>query len=198
MKRWQGGVSMIEVLVSLVIICIGVLGMVALQTRSVALSQDSVQRSNAMVLANDLLELMRSNRDQVVASDKVKIDGAYIKQPGTNFRTKALDAGKTCLTRDRSAGGETVAGQDLGCWLNQVKALLPVTDALIASSFAVCPASGVPKLPSSDPAGNTTPLGACETNAVAPVMVVVAWQDVSNDSLNCPKGVCYYALRSEL
>jgi len=29
-------------------------------------------------------------------------------------------------------------------------------------------------------------------------MVVVAWQDVSNDSLNCPKGVCYYALRSEL
>ncbi len=76
---------MIEVLVSLVIICIGVLGMVALQTRSVALSQDSVQRSNAMVLANELLELMRSNRDQVVASDKVKIDGAYIKQPGTNF-----------------------------------------------------------------------------------------------------------------
>lgn len=189
---------MIEVLVSLVIICIGVLGMVALQTRSVALSQDSVQRSNAMVLANDLLELMRSNRDQVLASDKVKPDGRYVKQPGSNFRVQALDAGKTCLTRDRSAGGETVAGQDLGCWLSQVKALLPVTDALINNSFAVCPASGVPPLPASDTSGNTTPLSACETTARATLMVVIAWQDVSNDSLNCPKGVCYYALRSEL
>ena len=189
---------MIEVLVSLVIICIGVLGMVALQTRSVALSQDSVQRSNAMVLANDLLELMRSNRDQVLASDKVKVDGTYIKQPGGAFRTEALDAGKTCLTRDRSAGGETVAGQDLGCWLSQVKALLPVTDALIASSFAVCPAASIPKLPSSDISGNTTPLGACEINARATLMVVIAWQDVSKDSLNCPNGTCYYALRSEL
>ncbi|WP_459478377.1 type IV pilus modification protein PilV [Pseudomonas sp. No.117] len=198
MKRQQDGFSMIEVLVSLVIICIGVLGMVALQTRSVALSQDSVQRSNAMVLANDLLELMRSNRDQVLASDKVKTDGAYAKQPGGTFRTKALDAGKTCLTRDRSAGGETVAGQDLGCWLNQVKALLPVTDALITSSFAVCPAAGIPALPASDASGNTTPLAKCETTARAMVMVVVAWQDASNDPLNCPKGVCYYALRSEL
>jgi len=198
MKHREGGFSMIEVLVSLVIICLGILGMVALQTRSVALSQDSIQRSNAMVLANDLLELMRSNRDQVVASEKVKVDGAYVKQPGSNFRTKALDAGKTCLNRDRSAGGETVAGQDLGCWLNQVKALLPVTDALIASSFAVCPASGVPQLPSSDTTGNTTPLSACEVTARATVMVVVAWQDVSKDSLNCPNGVCYYALRSEL
>ncbi|MDK8263869.1 type IV pilus modification protein PilV [Pseudomonas oryzihabitans] len=197
MKRRKGGFSMIEVLVSLVIICIGVLGMVALQTRSVALSQDSVQRSNAMVLANELLELMRSNRDQVMASDKVKIDGAYIKQPGTNFRTKALDAGKTCLTRDRSAGGETVAGQDLGCWLNQAKALLPVTDALIASSFAVCPASKVPLLPAS-PTDPGIPLTVCENTARATVMVVIAWQDVSNDQLNCPAGICYYALRSEL
>ena len=29
-------------------------------------------------------------------------------------------------------------------------------------------------------------------------MVVIAWQDASNDPVNCPKGVCYYALRSEL
>jgi len=198
MRRGQRAFSMIEVLVSLVIICLGVLGMVALQTRSVALSQDSVQRSNAMVLANDLLELMRSNRDQVLASDKVKPDGAYAKQPGGNFRTKALDAGKTCLTRDRSAGGEAVAGQDLGCWLGQVKALLPVTDALITSSFAVCPASSVPPLPSSDASGSTTPLQACQNTAVATVMVVIAWQDASNDALNCPKGICYYALRTEL
>ncbi|WP_295515446.1 type IV pilus modification protein PilV [uncultured Pseudomonas sp.] len=198
MRRGQRAFSMIEVLVSLVIICLGVLGMVALQTRSVALSQDSIQRSNAMVLANDLLELMRSNRDQVLASDKVKPDGVYAKQAGGTFRTKALDAGKTCLTRDRSAGGETVAGQDLGCWLAQVKVLLPVTDALITSSFAVCPASGVPPLPASDTSGSTTPLNACETTARAAVMVVIAWQDVSKDAVNCPKGVCYYALRSEL
>jgi len=198
MRSRQSAFSMIEVLVSLVIICIGVLGMVALQTRSVALSQDSVQRSNAMVLANDLLELMRSNRDQVLASDKVKPDGRYVKQPGSSFQVQALDAGKTCLTRDRSAGGDTVAGQDLGCWGNQVKGLLPVTGALINNNFAVCPAAGVPPLPASDTSGNTTPLSACETTARATLMVVIAWQDVSNDSLNCPKGVCYYALRSEL
>ncbi|SEP42964.1 type IV pilus modification protein PilV [Pseudomonas sp. Snoq117.2] len=57
----QRGFSLIEVLVSLIVICIGVLGMVALQSRSLVQTQDSVLRNNAIMLAGDLIEMMRSN-----------------------------------------------------------------------------------------------------------------------------------------
>ena len=51
---------MIEVLVTLVLISIGVLGMVALQARTIQYTQDAVQRNTAAMLANDLVELMRA------------------------------------------------------------------------------------------------------------------------------------------
>lgn len=198
MAAWQRGFSMIEVLVSLLIICLGVLGMVALQTRSIALSQDSIQRTNAMVLASDLIELMRSNPQVALANGTFKLDGRYAKQPGNAFRPLALDTSEDCLSRQRGAGGDAVAGKDIGCWLVQVKALLPVTDQLITQAFAVCPAAQPPVTPANATSGTITPLAVCENNARATVMVVLAWQDAGNDSLNCPQGICYYALRSEL
>lgn len=59
-NKRSSGFSMIEVLVTLVLISIGVLGMVALQARTIQYTQDAVQRNTAAMLANDLVELMRA------------------------------------------------------------------------------------------------------------------------------------------
>ena len=46
-QRGMSGFSMIEVLVTLIIVTTGVLGMVAMQGRSIQFTQDSAQRSTA-------------------------------------------------------------------------------------------------------------------------------------------------------
>ena len=53
MNKRDQGFSLIEVLVALLLTTVGVLGMVALQGRSVQYTQDSVQRNVAVDLASE-------------------------------------------------------------------------------------------------------------------------------------------------
>ena len=62
------GFSMIEVLVTILLICIGVLGLVALQGRTITYTQDSALRNAAAMLADDLQEMMRADLDKVIAN----------------------------------------------------------------------------------------------------------------------------------
>lgn len=62
-RSTQRGVGMMEVLISLLILAIAVLGFVALQVRAVASTSDAVQKVDAMNLARDLAERIRANRD---------------------------------------------------------------------------------------------------------------------------------------
>ena len=61
----QRGVSLIEVLVTLVIISIGLLGTASLQVVSKRANFESVQRTAAAHLANDYLQRMRGNRSSL-------------------------------------------------------------------------------------------------------------------------------------
>ncbi len=55
------GVSMIEVLVTLVVTAVGLLGVASLQMNAVKNARESQMRSIATVLAHDMAERMRSN-----------------------------------------------------------------------------------------------------------------------------------------
>src|SRR5690554_2962485 len=59
------GFSLIEVLVALVLTTIGVLGMVALQSKAVIYTSDAAARDTAVTLVNELIEIMRTHRDQL-------------------------------------------------------------------------------------------------------------------------------------
>lgn len=56
------GFSLIEVLVALFVVAIGVLGAVALQTRAVQAALESSQRSQALLLAEDMVDRIKNNR----------------------------------------------------------------------------------------------------------------------------------------
>ncbi|WP_243720300.1 type IV pilus modification protein PilV [Luteimonas aestuarii] len=56
------GVSLIEVLVSVVIIAIGLLGIAAMQSMALRGSQSSLESSQAVMQTNAILEAMRANR----------------------------------------------------------------------------------------------------------------------------------------
>lgn len=70
MRSRQQGISMIEVLVSIVIVAIGILGLTALQGVSMKNTTSANSRSTASMLARDMADRMRANQAAL-------LDGKY-------------------------------------------------------------------------------------------------------------------------
>jgi type IV pilus assembly protein PilV len=64
--RSSAGMTLIEVLVTLVIISVGLLGVAALQLTTVRNNYDAYVRSQAAVMASAMLDRMRANRDDAM------------------------------------------------------------------------------------------------------------------------------------
>ena len=66
MNRQQSGFTMIEVLVTIAILVVGLLGLAAMQTLSTLAELESYQRSQALVLVRDMADRMTANKAQIV------------------------------------------------------------------------------------------------------------------------------------
>lgn len=181
--RPQSGFSMIEVLVALLLICIGVLGMVAMQGRTTQYNVDSTQRSNAAMLANELLETMRSNRDQVyTAANSINSSSPYFKLGSTAYPT-ALAANE-CQPLPPNSN----AAKQLSCWLTRVRQILPDAAAL-GSEVHVCQA------------GDS--IGTCGNTGRA-VEIQLAWRVKEGECMDASSAagtdgsVCHYRIRAEI
>jgi type IV pilus assembly protein PilV len=69
--RRQEGVALIEVLITLLVLAIGLLGVAALQGFSLQASQVSYYRTQATNIAYELADHARANRSQVAASGSI-------------------------------------------------------------------------------------------------------------------------------
>ena len=109
----QRGASMIELLVSILIFAFGMLGLVGLQSRTLAYGQMSLYRSQATALTDDIMDRMRADR--------------------ANAKTGNWD---TALTNNAASitGTTTIAEKDLKEWKLEVEALLPGGRASIVRS----------------------------------------------------------------
>lgn len=72
-KRHAGGFSLIEILITLLIVSVGMLGLVGLQTESLKFNSSSLQRTKATILANDILDRIRANRERAIATNDYNI-----------------------------------------------------------------------------------------------------------------------------
>ena len=70
----ERGFSLLEVMITAVILSLGLLGLVALQTHSKFASYEARQRTIASWLANDMVERVRINRDSWTASGAVTVN----------------------------------------------------------------------------------------------------------------------------
>lgn len=180
------GFSLIEVLVALLLTTIGVLGMVALQGRSIQYTQDSVQRNTAVELANDLIEIMRANPGSLfeMAPPKfpmnsgIKDSSIFFKESG-----QALEGRDACVT-DATTIPKT-AGELRDCWADAVEAKLPGGEEVFDSNVHICRSS--------------TP-GTCDDKG-SMIEVQLAWQTREGaclDSADTDATVCTYTVRVEL
>lgn len=173
----NAGFSMIEVLVSLIITAVGVLGMVALQSKAIPYTQDSVQRNTAIMLADDLVEIIRSSAADCTA------DNGCLTAPGTDF--PAVPA--TCIPTP------VLLADQIGCWRARAAAALPGADSLMNSTFYICKTA--------TPGVVTSCTTSSSTNAELEIQV--AWTvksaaDCMTGSTDKTAGTCTYRLRTRI
>ncbi len=65
--RLQQGVSLLEVLISIVVLSVGLLGYAGLQTLSMKNNTSAFQRSQATILTYDIVDRMRANRPNLAS-----------------------------------------------------------------------------------------------------------------------------------
>jgi type IV pilus assembly protein PilV len=136
------GFSLIEVLVALLLTTIGVLGMVALQGRSIQYTQDSVQRNTAVSLANELIEITRTNPQTLYNSpvpkfpinSGMKEESLFYKEQDEDFEDR-----EACVTTATRLAETPKEQRD--CWADKVEAMLPGGADLFESDVSICRSS---------------------------------------------------------
>lgn len=103
MRKRQSGVMLLEALIAILIFSLGILGVVGMQASAIAASRDAKFRTDAGLLANELVgQMMSGNRDGTTLS--------------TNFQGDGEQADATNVLVD---------GPLYGAWLLRVDATLP-------------------------------------------------------------------------
>lgn len=96
-SRCNAGFTLIEVLVSMLILAVGLLGIASLQFKGMKYSTDAAIRSNIMMLAYDIADRIRLNRGN--ADDYLGTYTVPLNRPATCTQTNGADA-----------------SNDLNCW----------------------------------------------------------------------------------
>lgn len=127
--RTDSGFSLIEVLVALLVLSIGLLGLAMLQVQGMRFTADSYQRSQATILAYDLMDRMRANK---VGADA----GAYcltVPAPAVTCTTTAPPVAVTCATSGGCTTKEDLAKYDITQWYALQKSSLNVNTTTYSS-----------------------------------------------------------------
>ena len=140
----QHGFSLLEVLVSVIVLSFGVLGMVGLQAAALKSNRDARLQSEALGLARELAEIMRANPS--VATKTAEADNPYLG----NFKTggmvprspsNCLDTSSTARCVDNVA----VANAQMTEWLARADRVLPGIRVVVCMDTAPYDAEGLPQ-----------------------------------------------------
>lgn len=144
MERTNKGFSLLEVMITLLLTTVGILGMVALQSNGIRYTQDAVNRNNAASLANDLIEIMRQYPDAFWQQKGEIVGGRTrtINFDGLKNATDLFNAnGSLAVTADQCpATTPQTLVEHAACWLQRVENTLPgAATAAIKNNFRICP-----------------------------------------------------------
>lgn len=114
----QSGVGLIEILIAVLVLGIGILGVASTQVVSMQMNAQSQSRSQAVLLAEDMLDRIRANPTN---------PNAYAL---ANGNAVGGDGGQ-CDTSFVPNNGN-VAADDLDSWENSLSCLLPEAERTIA------------------------------------------------------------------
>lgn len=131
-KRRQAGTTLIEIMVSVVVMALGLLGLASLQLNAMRFQKTSSQRSEATQAAYDLGERMRSNWPS--ANSRAQNEARYTySQDYTSSSTADQTPTYTCTA---TCNADMIADNDKKGWL------LALQRRLVGGSGYVVPVAG--------------------------------------------------------
>jgi type IV pilus assembly protein PilV len=153
-KRKTKGFTMMEVMVSIIIIAIGLLGIAGLQLLAIRNTTGAGLRTVATQLAYDIVDRMRANQQAVI--------GGY-------YTTLAAPSGSpACYTG--TCTPQQLAALDMEVWIKRVQAALP------AGAAIVCQDSSDPETAVAATAATT-----CDNVVGSPWMVKIFWTELNEE-----------------
>lgn len=123
----QGGFSLLEAMIAIVVVALGVLGVLGVQLRTLAETQTSVRRAQAIRLIEDLAERIRANPNALSPAVLNRYALGWGAVTGT-----VPNCSSACSAAD-------LARSEVVQWKQNVTGTLPLSDANV---FLVAPAAG--------------------------------------------------------
>ena len=154
-SKTQAGFTMLEVLVSLVILVFGLLGMVGLQARAQVATFESYQRGQALILVQDMADRIAANRRAAPCYDFATAGG------GISYLGYGYTGAVACTSAAGTAAARDTATADLQAWNNLLQ--------------------GAAELSGTDKVGGMIGARGCVTYTAATnsYRVAVAWQGMA-------------------
>ncbi|MGE8397476.1 MAG: type IV pilus modification protein PilV, partial [Comamonas sp.] len=119
-RHLQKGFSLLEVLISILVLSFGVLGAVGLQTASMQLNRESRLQSTAVQLTDEMAEMLRSNHTSAQQSgNPYLIDSKTFTPSKSNIPCGTPSQNTACSTPS------DIAKRDINDWLLRTKQQLP-------------------------------------------------------------------------
>ncbi len=112
--RHARGVGMIEVLVSVMVLAVGLLGIAAMQSMALRGGQGSMESTQAVMATNSILEAIRANRTQADAYNMAMTCGTP-SGGGVVGADKVAWINALKTTIGSGAGDTTTCGRIVGC-----------------------------------------------------------------------------------
>jgi len=140
----QRGFSLVEVLISIIILSFGMLGMVGMQAAALQSNREARLQSVAYGLARELAEMMQANKD-VALSGSYMVD--FPPAPATSAASYCMNVGSTgCAAAgtDALVKQAAIAKAQLTEWHSRVDAELPGAKVKVCMDDVPFDASGLP------------------------------------------------------
>ena len=140
-RRVEGGFTLVEILVAIVILAFGMLGTVGMQAFALQANRDARLQAQAVVYARELAEMMRGNKE--IAVKTTAAANPYL------VTSMTMSSPSYCMAVSNASTGCTstldVAAAEMTDWLARVAADLP--DARVTVCFDGTPydSNGLPQ-----------------------------------------------------
>jgi type IV pilus assembly protein PilV len=141
-RPYSDGFTLLEILVSIVILSFGLLGMVGIQAMALKSNNDAKQQSAAVQLAGELSDMMRGNK--VVATALTPTANPYLM--GNFVSTDTIVAPpEYCNSAVGCSSPINVASWEMNDWLTRVNATFPGVHVQVCYDNAPYTAGGIPQ-----------------------------------------------------
>lgn len=170
------GFSLVEVLISVVVLSFGLLGAVGLQASALQSNREARIQSSALALARELAEMIRGNKDVALLTTNNPFHGDFstpMTAPTASYcltvsNSLTTAAASPCAGANATATQTNIANASMTEWLARVDAELPGARVVVCDDTTPYTNGGQPQW-------------ACTAGAGATKVVKIGWTKTSTN-----------------